>query len=56
MRLSIVLLALSMGFCGVAFAAKTYKYRCVKCGLIQEYSTPGVRKCPNDGRPMIRVD
>lgn len=34
-------------------AAKTYKYRCPKCNLIQEYGTPGVRKCPNDGWTMI---
>jgi len=35
-------------------AAKTYKYRCPKCKLIQEYGTPGVKKCPNDGKTMIR--
>jgi predicted RNA-binding Zn-ribbon protein involved in translation (DUF1610 family) len=34
--------------------SKTYKYRCPKCKLIQEYGTPGVKKCPNDGSTMIR--
>ncbi len=34
---------------------KTYKYRCPKCKLVQEYTTPGVKKCPNDGRTMIRM-
>lgn len=39
----------------VVFAAgKTYKYKCPKCNLIQEYGTPGTKKCPNDGRIMIR--
>jgi hypothetical protein len=35
-------------------AAKTYKYRCPKCKLIQEYGTMGTKKCPNDGTTMIR--
>jgi hypothetical protein len=35
-------------------AAATYRYRCPKCKLIQEYGAPGVKKCPNDGRTMIR--
>lgn len=34
---------------------KTYKYRCPKCKLIQEYGTMGVKKCPNDGATMIRM-
>lgn len=34
---------------------KTYKYRCPKCKLIQEYGVPGVKKCPNDGTTMIRM-
>jgi hypothetical protein len=37
-------------------APKSYKYRCPKCHLIQEYSVPGTKKCPNDGRMMIRVN
>lgn len=36
-------------------APKTYKYRCPKCKLIQEYGSPGVKKCPNDGATMIRM-
>ena len=40
-----------------AFAAtKAYKYRCPKCKLIQEYGVPGSKKCPNDGRTMIRMN
>lgn len=39
---------------GIVFAAKTYKYKCPKCKLIQEYGTPGIKKCPNDGSNMIR--
>lgn len=35
-------------------APKTYKYKCPKCKLIQEYGTPGTKKCPNDGTTMIR--
>jgi hypothetical protein len=35
-------------------APKTYKYRCPKCKLIQEYGTMGTKKCPNDGSTMIR--
>jgi hypothetical protein len=34
---------------------KTYKYRCTKCKLVQEYTVPGVKKCPNDGTTMIRM-
>jgi hypothetical protein len=42
--------------CDSAHAApKTYKYRCPKCGLVQEYTRPGTKKCPNDGRNMLRV-
>ena len=37
-------------------APKTYKYRCPKCKLIQEYGTPGVKKCPNDGKTMVRMN
>ena len=33
---------------------KSYKYRCPKCKLIQEYGSPGVKKCPNDGKTMVR--
>jgi hypothetical protein len=35
-------------------APKTYKYKCMKCKLIQEYGQPGTKKCPNDGRTMVR--
>ena len=35
-------------------APKTYKYKCLKCKLIQEYGQPGTKKCPNDGQTMVR--
>jgi hypothetical protein len=42
---------------GSVFAApKSYKYRCPKCKLIQEYGQPGVKKCPNDGTTMVRMN
>ena len=37
-------------------APKTYKYRCPKCQLIEEYGQPGVRKCPKDGWTMVKVN
>lgn len=37
-------------------AAKTYKYRCPRCQLIEEYAQPGIRKCPKDGTTMIKVN
>jgi hypothetical protein len=48
------LLAGSLSCTSVFAASNTYKYRCPKCKLIQEYGTPGTKKCPNDGRIMIR--
>ena len=54
-------IVLSFAFCLLFFgpylmgASKVYRYRCPKCKLIQEYEAPGTRKCPNDGRTMIRV-
>lgn len=38
----------------IATQKKTYKYRCPKCNLIQEYATPGIKKCPSDGKTMVR--
>jgi hypothetical protein len=40
----------------MAAPKKTYKYRCPKCKLIQEYGSPGVKKCPNDGKTMVRMN
>jgi len=41
---------------GKAMAApKTYKYRCPRCQLIEEYGQPGVRKCPKDGWTMVKL-
>jgi hypothetical protein len=49
----------SLGFFAATTASasqkKTYKYRCPKCKLIQEYGTMGSKKCPNDGSTMIRM-
>lgn len=56
------LVGLAAGLAGVVTAArvfaaaKTYKYRCMKCKLIQEYGTMGSKKCPNDGTTMIRMN
>lgn len=55
MRGLILILAVMM-FCGVVYAAKVYRYRCPKCKLIQEYEVQGSKRCPNDGRLMIRVN
>lgn len=38
----------------VLAAPKAYKYKCMKCKLIQEYGQPGPKKCPNDGQTMVR--
>ena len=52
----IVLGAVGVFATGPAIGApKTYKYRCPKCKLIQEYGTLGTKKCPNDGKTMIRI-
>lgn len=51
-RFAIVAIAL-LATSAVA-APKTYRYKCPKCHLIQEYSVPGPKKCPNDGRSMVR--
>lgn len=37
---------------GILLAA-TYTYRCDRCGLVQEYTVPGIYKCPNDGQYMV---
>lgn len=56
MKSLIAALVLSIAFGGVALAGKTYRYRCTKCGLVQEYTSPGTKKCPNDGRIMVRMN
>lgn len=48
-----MIMAVALCLCG--FAAKTYKYRCPKCKLVQEYTQQGVKKCPKDGRTMIKM-
>jgi hypothetical protein len=48
-------LALVLAKTASASQKKTYKYRCPKCKLIQEYGTMGSKKCPNDGTTMIRM-
>jgi hypothetical protein len=52
---AIVAVAAGLLTAGTLLAApKTYKYKCMKCKLIQEYGTPGTKKCPNDGQTMVR--
>jgi hypothetical protein len=53
-RRFLIIALIASFFGGVAMGAKTYRYKCPKCKLIQEYGTPGVKKCPNDGRIMTR--
>jgi DNA-directed RNA polymerase subunit RPC12/RpoP len=36
--------------------SQTYKYKCVRCGLIQEFDHAGVYKCPKDGGMMVSVN
>ena len=56
-QLYILSLIFILFFSGSVFAAtKTYRYKCPKSKLIQEYATPGVKKCPNDGRTMQRIN
>jgi hypothetical protein len=43
------------GLAQAVAAPKSYKYRCPRCQLIQEYGQPGVKKCPKDGFTMIKV-
>lgn len=38
---------------GILMAA-TYVYNCPRCGLVQQYSQPGIYKCPNDGQFMYQ--
>lgn len=47
-----LLLGLLLLTSGIAVAA-TYTYKCFRCGLVQQYSFPGIRKCPNDGSTMF---
>ena len=54
--LILVLAFFVLGIGLVGAANKVYKYRCPKCKLIQEYEIPGTKKCPNDGRTMIRLN
>jgi hypothetical protein len=50
------LAAIMLGNTAVFAANKVYKYRCPKCKLIQEYQISGTKKCPNDGRTMLRIN
>jgi len=50
MKTKLILLALLL-LTGMAIAA-TFTYKCPRCGLIQEYTWPGIYKCPNDGSTM----
>lgn len=54
-RNAFVLSVIAVAIMSLGFASKTYKYRCPKCKLIQEYAIQGSKKCPNDGSTMIRM-
>ena len=49
------ILTLSLAIPALA-ASRVYRYRCPKCKLIQEYEIQGTKKCPNDGRIMIKIN
>ena len=55
-RLLSVLLLLGLlgtGAAVSAYTAQTFRYKCMKCGLTQEFSRPQINpKCPHDGWPM----
>lgn len=38
---------------GGQYIPRVYTYQCMRCGLIQQYTFPGVHRCPNDGTYMI---
>ena len=50
---TVLLIFLLLVTVGIIYAAATFSYKCPKCGLIQEYSIPGIYKCPKDGTYMI---
>ena len=50
---------LAVGILGVGTllaAPKTYKYRCPRCQLIQEFAQSGIKKCPKCNFTMIPVN
>lgn len=55
-RRILLAIVLSLTTLSVFAANKVYRYRCPKCKLVQEYEIPGSKKCPNDGRTMIRTN
>lgn len=40
---------------GMVWAALTFKYKCDWCGLVQEYSKPGMYICPTDEHTMTLI-
>jgi hypothetical protein len=34
--------------CSAVVALSFYSYRCPQCGLIQQYTNPGIYRCPSD--------
>lgn len=58
MRTSVIKLGISamlLLFTVGTVMAAVYTYKCIKCGLIQQYDRPGIYKCPKDGSPMFPV-
>ena len=52
MKATVFLIAVAIIGVGVLYA-KTYEYRCGKCGLVLSYQQPGIVKCPQDGSSMM---
>jgi len=40
----------------IATQKKTYKYRCPKCNLIQEYATPGINAREHRARMQVMAN
>lgn len=40
--------------CHAAFGAQVFHYKCPKCQLEQNYSKPGIYKCPVDGATLYQ--
>jgi hypothetical protein len=32
---------------------KVFTYQCTRCGLLEQFTIPGVHRCPNDGTYMV---
>lgn len=55
MKTKILFLIFTVALCGTVWATTIYTYRCPSCGLIQQYTRPGIYKCPKDGWFMLQI-